>query len=468
MRIKLLAWLNRGRRGLSPGAGQGLVETALILPILILMLLGVFEVGWALRAYLTLANANREAARFASRGAYLDFDGPSFNPTGTCAFDQDNDPLSVGYCKVVSHTIDSLAGQLPLHVDPPNQTGAMIVTYYTIEPRGFNCAGDPTCASFDCSRFKIGSPNFVSGANVSRVEYPVLTVPPSLVGSTVPTYYNQILVNPSGITATVPMTIYHYHRGLAAFSRIDPAVKVAELRAQNNELNCQLAKKRLPTTGSNAIIVENIYYQEQLVGLPVITSLFPNPIPFYAHTSMRVNATLRTAAEDDPDKCLLAPIVLPISATAGVAQRDSRTVQISSSLGTPQRGRFSFVQWGSSTTVAQSLADSEKSHTAFVSADNAADTTLNITDWATLSNTSVGAVDAQLQQLIDDEVIIRVPVWYDDATCSTVPCVTANGSSFEIYNFAKIRLTGKTTNSLTFVYWTPDPQACSGPGTDRN
>jgi Flp pilus assembly protein TadG len=43
--------------------GQSLVETALILPILLLMFIGVLEVGWALRGYLTLLNASREALR---------------------------------------------------------------------------------------------------------------------------------------------------------------------------------------------------------------------------------------------------------------------------------------------------------------------------------------------------------------------------------------------------------------------
>lgn len=52
--------------------GQSLVEMAIISPILILMLLGVFEVGAAIRTYMAVLNANREAARFAARGLYTD------------------------------------------------------------------------------------------------------------------------------------------------------------------------------------------------------------------------------------------------------------------------------------------------------------------------------------------------------------------------------------------------------------
>jgi len=38
--------------------GQSLVEMALIAPILLLMFLGVVEVGWALRNFIVVQNAN--------------------------------------------------------------------------------------------------------------------------------------------------------------------------------------------------------------------------------------------------------------------------------------------------------------------------------------------------------------------------------------------------------------------------
>jgi Flp pilus assembly protein TadG len=46
--------------------GQSLVETALILPILLLLLFGIVDFGRLLHAYLTIDHAGREAARFAS------------------------------------------------------------------------------------------------------------------------------------------------------------------------------------------------------------------------------------------------------------------------------------------------------------------------------------------------------------------------------------------------------------------
>jgi Flp pilus assembly protein TadG len=44
--------------------GQSLVEFALVLPILLLILLGVVDLGRVYYAYVTLTNASREGARF--------------------------------------------------------------------------------------------------------------------------------------------------------------------------------------------------------------------------------------------------------------------------------------------------------------------------------------------------------------------------------------------------------------------
>lgn len=52
--------------------GQSLLETAIILMVLVLLLYGIVEVGFGLRNYLLVSNANREAARFAARGRFTD------------------------------------------------------------------------------------------------------------------------------------------------------------------------------------------------------------------------------------------------------------------------------------------------------------------------------------------------------------------------------------------------------------
>ncbi|MEA3338815.1 MAG: TadE family protein, partial [Chloroflexota bacterium] len=48
--------------------GQGIVEFALVLPILLLLLFGIIEFGRIFQAWLTIENAARQAARFAVSG----------------------------------------------------------------------------------------------------------------------------------------------------------------------------------------------------------------------------------------------------------------------------------------------------------------------------------------------------------------------------------------------------------------
>jgi hypothetical protein len=50
--------------------GQGLVELAAVLPLLLILLIGVVEMGFALRNYLVVVNAAREGARYAVKGEY--------------------------------------------------------------------------------------------------------------------------------------------------------------------------------------------------------------------------------------------------------------------------------------------------------------------------------------------------------------------------------------------------------------
>jgi len=59
------------------GTGQGLVEFAIALPLLVFLLIGLFEVGHAIRTYLVLVNVTREGARFLARTEYVDFTEPN-------------------------------------------------------------------------------------------------------------------------------------------------------------------------------------------------------------------------------------------------------------------------------------------------------------------------------------------------------------------------------------------------------
>ena len=49
--------------------GQSMVETALVLPIILLILMGIFEFGRIMNGYIVVTNAAREVARVAAVGA---------------------------------------------------------------------------------------------------------------------------------------------------------------------------------------------------------------------------------------------------------------------------------------------------------------------------------------------------------------------------------------------------------------
>ena len=57
--------LSRHRRGHGDN-GSTLVESAVVTPVLLLMIFGIFEFGFAFRDYLAVANSTRDAAREAS------------------------------------------------------------------------------------------------------------------------------------------------------------------------------------------------------------------------------------------------------------------------------------------------------------------------------------------------------------------------------------------------------------------
>lgn len=48
--------------------GQSIVELAIVLPILLIILMGIFEFGRVMNAYMVITNASREGARLASVG----------------------------------------------------------------------------------------------------------------------------------------------------------------------------------------------------------------------------------------------------------------------------------------------------------------------------------------------------------------------------------------------------------------
>lgn len=82
------------RRVVAPRRGQSLVESALILPIMIAMCMGVLDAGFTFFAYVQVINSSREGARAASQYRYL-YQSPS-NPSTTYTSGQNDTNRAYG------------------------------------------------------------------------------------------------------------------------------------------------------------------------------------------------------------------------------------------------------------------------------------------------------------------------------------------------------------------------------------
>jgi hypothetical protein len=217
-------------------SGQALVEMALILPILIFILIGVFEVGYALRSYIVLANANREAARFAVRPRVLDYKLP--------------DP---GYAKIWTHTLNSIEGQIAFE-----RGGEMLVSRVFVDA-GMACPLTGTC---NCDQ-------------AMRAPFtPTILLNPVLY----PTH-----------TARFPATLRAEPQDEASTrqSRVLSPDFYLYLVAQNRRHNCELIQKGVLPVVDDLIVVEMWYEQPQLFGFPLISNPYTDPVPMYTHTVMR-------------------------------------------------------------------------------------------------------------------------------------------------------------------------------------
>ena len=122
----------RARRRISE-QGQSLVEIALFLPIFLILIVGVVELGYYMNHYINLLDATREAARY---GADLDpvgnppspydHNSPSYSgATPNC----DDPALTDFYAVVACYAEQSMADQL----DPSNGYDDIVISAFTIE-----------------------------------------------------------------------------------------------------------------------------------------------------------------------------------------------------------------------------------------------------------------------------------------------------------------------------------------------
>jgi len=265
---------------LIPQKGQSLVEMAIAAPLLLIMFLGVFEVGWALRGYIVLANVNRETTRFAVKSEVLDF--------------SEENPATVGYNTVLSHTAASLAQQLPLEFkNNPNST--IIMSHFVADTR------------YPCVKYQGGKPKVPyefdaanCDCNVDDPDDPQWFTDDDLVA-----YYD-------GPTGEYPHYAITY--GISRTTRLGNgsyATLAKQLALENNQFNCNVLKTG--STGelsvNNMFIAEAFYDQPQLFGVPFISNRLTDPIPFYTHTAMRIVCSREGCTDSIGSTCEVFPLI---------------------------------------------------------------------------------------------------------------------------------------------------------------
>lgn len=169
----------RRMRQASHEEGQGLIELTLVLPVLLLLFLGLIELGLALRAQLVLVNANREAARFAARGTFTDQ-------------------------QIADRALVAFSGQLPVTTDGSGANTGIIITR-------FHIPADPgEQATYDTPVYATGALTHTSKINPAEYELALKTQNDAFNDQLLATHKDAVRTT----NDVVVVEIYYYHNQL--------------------------------------------------------------------------------------------------------------------------------------------------------------------------------------------------------------------------------------------------------------
>jgi hypothetical protein len=410
---------------------------AVIVPLLLFIFLGLMEVGWAIRGYLILLSTNRETTRYGARGDYLNFDGVNLDPLTV--------GQAVGYNIVLGHAYEVLANnELGLDLTDTSTNGAFILSHYYIDtgkPCKPNAQGK--CLKNNCG----GHPCDCRNPADRLADYPYddLILYPGLAG-----YDHFIFTQGMSITT----------------SKIDAAALALQLKEENDALNCSILQRSTsgnPVLSNNSIfVVEGFYEQPQLLGVPLLSNTFTDPIGLYNQTKMRIS----TAKLPQGGGCELFPVALNLDNLNNYAPGQIiPNIRNGPPSDNDQRGWLRWNGTNTSPVVTQS-PDSEEyldletenmrlSMTDYIEppGTNPQDTNINVGDRVAGVLGEVSSMEDDIESMIGRTV--TVPVWSS----------YSNGA-YTIAKFVKVRLegvdltTGVANRFISAVYVGEDPN-CS-------
>jgi hypothetical protein len=236
--------------------GQSLVEVAILLPVLLIMLSGMIEFGFALNQYLNILDAAREGARFGSDG------DPTQRSSCTDGEDDDNDRTpddcpSPGIGITDSYADDTLNCE-------PSPSGEGTLDYYMQIACEVMRTADPVV--LDPARDDIV-------ISIYKVYDDPLNVDDGIIG-VLPNYSEDPDLSAHNPTTNTIQGQWRLYGNQA--SRYD-TVRVSNLLDVN-------------APGAGVLIVEVFYSYDQILALPWITPFVPNPVPLYSFTVIPVPA----------------------------------------------------------------------------------------------------------------------------------------------------------------------------------
>lgn len=410
--------------------GQSLVEMAIITPLLIFLLLGVFEVGWALRGYLVLVNVNREITRFSVRPGYLNFSTEA--------------DVITSYLRVRDWTVTSLSGQLNMVFSDTgvitNTGNTTLIVSHVVVDTGLPCE-DINTKPDDCDCDQITDLNYT---NVFT--YDDLIIYPDIPGME----YQRGEFGPKETQTGVRDTRIDFDDLLYNDNNHD-GIKDDDdgLIPRNNKFNCELIKKGGIPSSNNLIITELFYDQPQLFGFPLISNPFTDPVPLYTHTTMRIVGAARSSGHesgsltDNIDTigplCDAFPFVVATD-TIKFGTDDKLNQQVDIFDG-PGGSDWGWLAWNPGSYNDETYLENELKYSTislndFTNARVSSDHTLSAGDWVTSLqgvNSAVESSEGLVSALINKK--IRIPVW-DSFDTSGSP------DAYHIVGFAWIQIEG--------------------------
>jgi hypothetical protein len=224
--------------------GQSLVETALLFPLLMILLSGLFEFGFFLNQYLAVADSARNAARFASDSLYSTTDNIS-----DCKLTHNF------YRQTACLVIDELKGEQP--------TIVMCLPGVTSPPASH------------CPR-SLGMMDDVIISVFSITRHPALDIKrfPTDAGDMGWSYYADINGDAQGSGRSYP----HVSR-------------FGTYGASSSDIE-QLLESGAPN--SSLVIVEVYYHNYQILALPWFTAFIPDPILLSSYASWPQSSAVPT------------------------------------------------------------------------------------------------------------------------------------------------------------------------------